>query len=410
MYGLRPFSTSISGKNGALTNSDPWFAIAVSESSDSCAKVYNSHIPPVMAVNLDIKISIPGFSLFGVEMDTSCSPPVTSPSSALFPKIGKLKDVIYHARKLQETSFELVGTVKLHGTHADMVIDKNDFLRLQSRNQINLRLDSDNFGFAAFALPVQDNIVSLKNAIVARYCALNPTIPFRPEHPVVLAGEWCGGSIQKKVALQRLPRHFVICSINVNNSWVPDDCYSDIQDEAVGIYNISKAGYFQGRLDLQDVGRIEAEIKSMVMNVEKECPYARTFGVFGVGEGIVWKFRAQHNDPTFWFKSKGDEFAVSTQNKLAPSALAVENANRTRNFAQAIVTENRLQQGWGYLEEMQTKRDISSLGRFLTWIIEDCLVEEQREVAEANIQKHDLKPEIVRIAKTWYKAKVDATK
>lgn len=149
--------------------------------------------------------------------------------------------------------------------------------------------------------------------------------------------------------------------------------------------------------------------KSRVMKVEHECPYARAFGVFGIGEGIVWKIRTQYDNPAFWFKSKGDEFAVSAQNKLPPSALEIENRDRVRNFAQAIVTENRLQQGWDYLEETHTERSMSSVGHFLRWLTEDCLVEEQREMAEANIDKQKLKPEIVRIAKAWYKGKVDAT-
>lgn len=341
-------------------------------------------------------------------MNSNCSSPEEATSSTLYPKIGKLKDVVYEARKVPKTAFELVGTVKLHGTHADMVIEKGNVLRLQSRNQRNLQIDSDNFGFAAFAFPLKERIISLKNAIVARYRSLNQTIPFRQELPVVLAGEWCGGSIQKKVALQQLPRHFVICSININDSWVPDDCYGDIRDETVGIHNISKAGYFHARLDLRDVGRVEAEIKSMVMKVEKECPYARAFGVLGSGEGIVWKTRTRYDNPAFWFKSKGDEFAVSAQNRLPPSALEIENLDRVRNFAQAIVTENRLQQGWDYLEETRVKRNMSSVGHFLRWLTQDCLIEEQREMAEANIEKQKLKPEIVRIAKVWYKGKVEA--
>ena len=62
----------------------------------------------------------------------------------------------------------------------------------------------------------------------------------------------------------------VICSINVKNSWVADDHYCDIQDETVGIHNILKAGCFHSRLDLAEVAGAGAEIRTMVVKVEKE--------------------------------------------------------------------------------------------------------------------------------------------
>ena len=131
--------------------------------------------------------------------------------------------------------------------------------------------------------------------------------------------------------------------------------------------------------------------------------------MFGVGEGIVRKIRTRYDDAAFWFESKGDEFAVSAQSRLRLSALDIENGHLVRDFAQTIVTEIRLQQGWEYPQEMHMKEDMSGKGRSLQWLIEDCLFEEQREMAEANLEKQKLKPEIVRIAKGWYKRKVDVT-
>ena len=327
-------------------------------------------------------------------------------TSTLYPKIGKLKDLVYEARKINETILELVGTVKLHGTHADIVVEDGDVLRLQSRNREKLTVESDNNGFAAFAVPLRKDLLALKNKVVARYRALNLDVSIRPECPVIMAGEWCGGNIQKKVALMQLPRHFVIVSINVNNTWVPDEDYSQIQDQSIGIYNVSNAGFLHTRLDIANVEKTETEIKCLTEQIEKECPYARTFGVSGIGEGMVWKVRSRCQDPNFWFKSKGKEFAVSERSKMRSSSLTEENKNYARHFARAIVTENRLQQGWDYLEEMQVRRDISGTGRFLKWISEDCFTEEQREIEEANISTQTLKPELCKIAKEWYMIKI----
>lgn len=223
---------------------------------------------------------------------------------------------------------------------------------------------------------------------------------------MVIAGEFCGGNIQKKVALLQLKKQFVIVSVNVNNTWLPDEEYSDIHNESIDIYNISRAGFFFKTLQLQDPAETEVEINKLVKQVEEECPYARTFGVSGIGEGIVWKPRSYFSNPDYWFKSKGEMFAVAVKPKLPASAS--DNDGRSKSFAKAIVTENRMEQGWGYLIEMGITRDMKELGRFLKWVVEDCLREEKRDMEEADIKEQNLKPAIVDIARRWYKAKVDS--
>ncbi len=340
-------------------------------------------------------------------MDPSLpSSAATTTSSTLYPSIGKFKDFLYEARKLNKTSFELIGTVKLHGTHADMVIDAKDAIRFQSRNQTDLRPEKDNEGFATFADPLKQDILALKNAYISRYRALNPCTPLEPAYPVIIAGEFCGGKIQKKVALLQLKKQFVIVSVNVNNTWLPDDEHGDIHNESIGIYNISRAGFFHKTLQLQNPAELEAEINTLVKQVEQECPYARTFGVSGIGEGIVWKRRGHFSTPMFWFKSKGEMFAVTAKSKLPASAS--DNDGRVKSFAEAIVTENRMEQGWAYMKEMGVARDIKGLGRFLKWVVKDCLREEKRDMEEANIEEQNLKPAIVNIARLWYKTKVDS--
>lgn len=340
-------------------------------------------------------------------MDPPSPPiPVTTTTSTLYPSIGKLKDFLYEARKLDETSFELIGTVKLHGTHADMVIDAKDAIRFQSRNQTDLRPEKDNEGFATFADPLKQDILALRNTYISRYRTLNPLTPLEPTYPVVIAGEFCGGKIQKKVALLQLKRQFVIVSVNVNNTWLPDDEYGDIRNESICIYNISRAGFFYKRLQLQNPAESEAEINTLIKQVEQECPYARTFGVSGIGEGIVWKPRTYSSNPRFWFKSKGEMFAVASKPWLPASAS--DHDGRVKSFAEAIVTENRMEQGCAYMKEMGVVRDMKGLGKFLKWVVEDCLREEKRDMEEADIKEQKLKPAIIDIARIWYKAKVNS--
>lgn len=221
--------------------------------------------------------------------------------TTLYPKIFKLTDFLYAAKSLGPPSIHLTGSVKLHGTHADIVFSpENDIIRLQSRNRKDLVPgNEDNAGFASFvaAIPVR-TLLALRDRIMKRFKELNPETELL--HEVVVAGEWCGTGIQKKVALATIPRFFAMISINVNGCWVPDRDYADISDEEARIFNIGKAGFFEFELSFNDVEASKARIKAITDAVEAECPFAKAMGISGLGEGIVWKATNYCANPKFW--------------------------------------------------------------------------------------------------------------
>ena len=137
----------------------------------------------------------------------------------LYPKIRKLTDLVYELKKHypDTNKFDLQGTVKLHGTHADIVFDStSDNIRLQSRNQRDLQPEKDNCGFAAFVRATRTKtLLDLRNRILERYQKLNPGAVITGK--VVVCGEWCGTGVQKKVAICNLPKFFAIISIKVSN-------------------------------------------------------------------------------------------------------------------------------------------------------------------------------------------------
>ena len=335
-------------------------------------------------------------------------------TSTLYPKIFKLSDFIFAVKSLPEyqspsTTVPLIGSTKLHGTHADVVFESatSEKIRLQSRNQLELKAGKqDNVGFAAWVASFgekQGVLLRLRDRFVERYRELNPCTVVEGE--VIIAAEWCGTGIQKKVAISQMPRFLAIISVFINSRWVPDWEYADIEDAERRIFNIGRAGYFRHELRLDDEGLAgpETEIRRMTDEVERECPFAKQVcGESGLGEGIVWKAVNHCGNPKYWFKSKGDQFTVSNVNKLAASAVDKQNMERVRNFAKAIVTENRMEQGWDLLNQ----KDLGGLGLFLKWVVEDCLVEEKREMEGLEISKGKLSPAIVAIAKPWFLDKV----
>ena len=341
---------------------------------------------------------------------------ITPAKSTLFPKISKLSDFLYMCKRvIPETRIvPIIGTVKLHGAHVDWVVSRDDTIRFQSRNLLELAVGNDNYGFAAFSNPIRDVIVRLKKDIIRRYVQLNPSRTVDPDHPVVISGEWCGQGVQKGMAVSQLPRHFVIISIRVNDTWVSETEYADIHDEARGIYHIGKAGLYSLDLDLEDIDPSEAAIQTIVTGVEKTCPYGLARDVTGRGEGIVWKAREHMDNPEMWFKYRGDSTPVSHNwenpreprtGKVVGTAVAADDGAQEYKFAVSVVTERRLEQGLEYLAETGTARK-GGLGKFLGWVTNDILVEEKREMAEQDIGLRKLKSAIKSISKTWYDKKL----
>ncbi|KAK4965653.1 hypothetical protein LTR66_012101 [Elasticomyces elasticus] len=334
--------------------------------------------------------------------------------STLYPKIGRYDAVIkniLHLHGSQDgniappTSVHLAGTVKLHGAHADIVVEADNRIRLQSRNIENLDINNDNYGFGRHMLPRQDALLKLKDRFLARYAELHLSLRLSASKPVIIAGEWIGHGIQKEVAIAQLTPRFVIVSAWVHGTWVPDQDYADIEDPDAGIYNISRGGVFEATLTLSDPIADIARIQTMVDAVERHCPFALSFGVSGTGEGIVWKVQdaPYQGNASYWFKSKGHLHAVSNiptmRKELVGAAGKKESAAL---FAAAVVTETRLMQGLDYLEEMGVESNERGIGVFLKWMTADCLAEEKDALKEADVEVRMTKTEIIRVARVWY--------
>lgn len=355
-------------------------------------------------------IVVEGLKSMDISTQSDSRTPTIPPPATLYPKIGKLTDFTYHLRRSRslkgERSVPLTGTAKLHGTHADVVIQSEGSIRFQSRNRLSISPGKDdNQGFAAFASTRTKEWLGLRDRYLERFRALNPDTVLDTEQ-VLIAGEFCGLGIMKGVAVSKLPPLFVVFSVQVNGDWVLDEEYGDISCEEVRVFNISKAGFFHHDFQLDDVDASRAIINALVEQVDKECPFGAALGISGKGEGIVWKPRDCHQDPSLWFKTKGDSFAVSTSHKLPPSAVAMENRKRSENFARSVVTEQRLEQGWGYLEEMKHPQNISGLGKFLEWVNRDVQAEEVREMEKLQVEKAQLGPAVVMIATPWFMRRI----
>ena len=98
------------------------------------------------------------------------------------------------------------GTEKLHGTNAAIAINSAGEFWCQSRENIITSL-GDNAGFATYVhsqLGLYKDMIEFADQLHACVPNVEKTLIF---------GEWCGGNIQSKVALQQLPKMFVVFKI-----------------------------------------------------------------------------------------------------------------------------------------------------------------------------------------------------
>lgn len=307
----------------------------------------------------------------------------------LFPSILNLKhlDKAFAGREIPST-LTFRGTVKLHGTHADLVYLGDNSFYVQSRNRV-LTIDKDNDGCAAFFDDKKNYVNSLFD-----YCEKNIGTK-----NVMIAGEYCGRGIQSKVAICRLPKMFVIFGIkNLDTErWVDFSQYPDLSANNASIYNISLAPSYEITIDMNNPEPAIEEINALTENVDKECPFAGIFGVKGPGEGLVWTCVEKPTCTQLWFKTKGVSHCT-------PIPIPVQSGSNIDDILARYLSEQRMQQGIDYLCEMNHDLSIKSITVFSKWICDDIIKEESDDIIDAGIKVTDARKTITFKACNWYRS------
>lgn len=298
----------------------------------------------------------------------------------------------------------IVGTVKLHGTHGDILVYRNNTIIFQSRNNVSLLPTADNQGFAAAMATKQTAILRLRDRYLTQWRAMHPFGELDTGLPITISGEWCGAKIQKGVAISELSKRFVIISVKINGSWVADTEYADVESPEGDIYNISRGGTYHSTLYPEDPQRTMHELEALAEKVAKRCPFAGSFGVAGEGEGLVWKLVPWVEKSELWFKTKGGRFkpTFTPAPKKTLSSSEAEKRDAAAVLAKAWCSVMRMEQGWDYLREKGIVRNMRGIGEFLKWVQHDIEVEEAGSIEEHKIDRQMLRLEIVGIAKPWY--------
>ena len=330
-----------------------------------------------------------------------------------FPSINQFRNVVAHVRRqaafmgLDEAGEPIInptpkypkltfnGTVKLHGTNAAIVWTPEG-ITFQSRERVLTR-EQDNAGFMAHMESHMGRLFGLFIQIVAE-------TDIAPIDHIAIYGEWCGGNIQKGVALTGLPKMFVAFALKINGQWLP--LPSTLSTPGASIFNINQFSTWTIDIDFEHPKQAQNTLAELTLAVEACCPVGKAFGQEGTGEGIVWRCQSDPS-PEFWFKVKGEKHSVSKVKTLASVDIAA--VEKISEFVTMAVTESRLEQGLHNLINEQLKPfEMTSLGDFIRWVHRDVLKEEADTLQASGIEHNKLGAPIALVAKRWFIERLNA--
>lgn len=270
------------------------------------------------------------------------------------------------------------GTVKLHGTNASIVKYADGFA-FQSRERV-LALDDDNAGFMAKMLETDLDVLFSR-------------LPF--DEYAAIYGEWCGKTIQKGTAINELEKMFVIFGVRVDDVWL--ELPEDLQYNEARIYNILQFPTFDIDIDFNAPELGQSKLTELTLAVEAFCPVGKFFNIDGIGEGLVFTCISR---PELKFKSKGEKHSPTRVKVI--NAVDVEMMENIDEFIEAVVTENRMNQGITYLKEQSLLVDSKNTGEFLRWVVMDVLKEENDTMEANGLDEKLVKKAIATKARSWF--------
>lgn len=308
-----------------------------------------------------------------------------------YPSIGQyrniIQDITHHVTyvgrdendepiydpSIEKPALQFTGTVKLHGTNAGVVLGAQN-LWVQSRERI-ITPEDDNAGFARFVEDRREVFTTLLQGIKDSIISAGDVCD-----QVVLFGEWAGRGINKGSGIHNIDKAFFIFGLQViggGTRWLPIDGISSPEHR---IYNIEDYGVYHITIDFNDPRASQEVLESLTLEVEKQCPVAKAFGVEGIGEGIVWY--TNYDGHRYFFKVKGDEHKVAGSKEKV--AVAPENQGSIEEFVDYSVTANRFDQAIAAIFGASSP-DIKKLGDIIKWMATDIIKEENDTLEASNL-------------------------
>lgn len=287
------------------------------------------------------------------------------------------------------------GRVKLHGSFGAIVFSPNGEFYCQSKERIVDEI-SDNAGFAHWVNREGHKIWQSLWLTLGQSENNSSTID-----KVILTGEWCGGNVQKGVALNQLSKRFVVFGLKVvyqdeTYEWLDS---SGISDESINVCNISRCTGYEINVDLNRPDKAIEQMNTWVDEIDKECPWCKTFGISDTGEGIVFSPVDDYGFSNS-YKCKG---AAHSESKIRK--LPTVDVQKMDNFQQAVDThchEDRMEQIYGLVVLTESDKTPANIKNFICKLVEDCWTEEGDSIRASDITRKEFGSAVSKKGAKWF--------
>ena len=299
-----------------------------------------------------------------------------------FPDIEGLHNIVKMFNKyeyMRPTSpITYKGKIKLHGTNSAVRVYTDGSVTAQSREN-DITPEKDNAGFAKW---VKEHFL--------QFCQL------RGEQQVTIFGEFCGKGINAGCAIHQVDKHFAVFMVQIGDNETgtcivePDEIAQLFGQFGIDFLKVlpwyAPAEIVLDYSDQEQLRNQAEKINALITEVEKCDPWVKqTYGVEGVGEGIVY-YPIGYNERTrfshFVFKAKGSLHSVKVQS--APVIVSPEVVKSVSEFVKTFVTENRINQAISVACNGELDRKLTK--NFLSWICKDVQKESVVELEAAGLE------------------------
>jgi len=297
------------------------------------------------------------------------------------------------------------GTIKLHGTQGAVVQDNSGSIHYQSRKNI-VTVEKDNVGFSFFCDSNREIFVEYFKEIRQYF----------PEDTISIYGEFCGGKIQKNVAINGLPKMFVMFGIKITpqNSteetpksfWIENNLRTDGL-----VKNINDFKTFSIDIDFDRPDMSQNEMIRLTTLVGDECPVGKSLGNTGIGEGIVWSYL--EDGERLIFKTKDERHSKGSGKVKTLSPVDEEKENIKRLFVSAYAcTRSRLDQMYTEIVHSVHNGDSSLMSmtdikQYLGLVIKDVIKEESDTMSLLGLEPKPLNGMISKVAVGYFRSRLD---
>ena len=290
---------------------------------------------------------------------------------------------------------KFTGKVKLHGSFGAIVFSSNGEFYAQSKERIVDEI-SDNAGFAHWVNKEGHKI----------WQSLWLTLGQTKNHAstidkIVLTGEWCGGNIQKGVALNQLSKRFVVFGLKIiyedeSYEWLDS---SEICNEEINVFNISRCGSYEIDVDLNRPDKAIEQMNAWVDEIDAECPWCKTFGICDIGEGLVFTPLSDYGFGNS-FKVKGANHVKSKIRKF-PS-VDVQKLDDLQQAVDLHCHEDRMEQIYGLVVLTEADKTPTNIKNFICKLIDDCWMEEGDSIRASDITRNEFGKSVSKKGAKWF--------